>query len=68
VVLLGDWLSEDCAHLIAAAPDMLEALKAMLDTHGNPHPGEWINEAGFKHAKVIDAQARAAIAKAEGKP
>lgn len=45
------------ARLIAAAPEMLEALKAVLDAYGGGYTGE-INE-----AREV---ARAAIAKAEG--
>lgn len=50
----------DDARLIAAAPDMLDALNAMRDgAYGNPsYPAE--NDA-------IDAAADAAIAKAEGR-
>jgi hypothetical protein len=55
-----DHLSEDDARLIAASPDLLEACKALVrfvDSHGSEH----INRVPF-------AAARAAIAKAEGKP
>jgi hypothetical protein len=50
-----------------AAHDMLTALKALLAAHGKPMREEWINDAAFGHAKLVDAQARAAIAKAEGR-
>ena len=46
------------AHLIAAAPDLLEALKALVNQHDVYHQ-PMINE--------IAVKARTAIAKAEGK-
>lgn len=51
-------------NLLSAAPMLLAALKAMLEQHGKPHREEWINPAAFEQAKVVDAAARAAIAKA----
>lgn len=51
------YLSEADARLIAAAPDLLEALNAML-THMGMDEDEW--------NKVTFDQARAAIAKATG--
>jgi hypothetical protein len=49
------------ARLIAAAPDLLEALQGMLDVYGND---------GHLHAPALAAlrAARAAIAKAGGTP
>jgi hypothetical protein len=47
------------AHLIAAAPELLAALKALMDIRSKcfiPNDGDWWDE-----------QARAAIAKAEGR-
>lgn len=46
--------------------ELLAALQAMLDTHGKPMREEWMNDAGFEHARKVDAQARAAITKATG--
>jgi hypothetical protein len=62
------WHADDAerdanARLIAAAPDLLEALKAMLDTgHMCGYDCE------MDKSCPIGEQARAAIAKAEGKP
>lgn len=47
------------AHLIAAAPDMLAALKAIVEYETSPDFSKW--------ALRVDA-ARAAVAKAEGRP
>lgn len=52
--------AEDVA-LVAAAPEMLEALKAMLSGIG---PDGYVPSAG----KTATDRARAAVAKAEGKP
>lgn len=48
----------DDAHLIAAAPDLLHALKAMSESFGG---------CGCSACEVVAKQAVAAIAKAEGK-
>jgi hypothetical protein len=53
------------AYLLAAAPRLLAALKAMLETHGRPHREEWLNDAAFEHAKKVDSNARLAISEAE---
>lgn len=45
------------ARLIAAAPDLLEALKHCVD---------WLNAAGIAQSMPVQKQARAAIAKATG--
>ncbi len=50
----GPVISKANADLIAAAPDLLEALKRLIDPN-NPEP--W---------PVVEARARKAIAKAEG--
>lgn len=52
------------ARLIAAAPNMLAALKNMLHHFGNPKRDEWLNDEAFHHAVLADKEARAAIAKA----
>lgn len=52
-------LQGEDARLIAAAPELLEALKNVLD-HGGTTAGEWVPVAIYK-------QALAAIAKAEGR-
>lgn len=52
--------------LIAAAPEMFEALTEILATFGNTKRDEWLNDEGFKHAKLVELRARAAIAKATG--
>jgi len=65
----ADWVAQeiynrDDARLIAAAPELLEALKLVIDTWGNmPIPG--LGKPGTS-ATAIDDIARAAIAKAEG--
>lgn len=58
------WLGEAVAnaHLIAAAPDMLAALKALVDADNAPLV---MSDA---HSVVLMDNVRAAIAKAEGKP
>jgi hypothetical protein len=68
-------MGETNAHLIAAAPDMLEALKGLLALVENVNPGAFNNgvihpqdgrdEGEFKSGFFMD-DARAAIAKAEG--
>lgn len=55
----GVHVSKDAKPLIAAAPDMLEAVRELLATH----PGHSIASARADNAIKI---ARAAIAKAEG--
>lgn len=57
----GDFFQAD-ARLIAAAPDLLEALHAMLSHTAMLDPSQGFD--GFDHSAVN--QARAAIAKAEG--
>lgn len=49
------------ACLDAEVERLREALRAMLNTHGKPHREEWMNDAGFEHAKAVDAQARRAL-------
>lgn len=51
------------ARLIAAAPDLLEALKALLNAHERSERG---HAYGVEIRFAITEQARAAIAKAEG--
>jgi hypothetical protein len=55
------------ARLIAAAPDMLAALRDMRHHFGNPKRDEWLSDAAFGEALRADARARDAIAKAEGR-
>lgn len=55
VVIAGDMASKDAA-LIAAAPDMYEALQAMLKQHGN---------CGSPAEQEATDKARAALAKAD---
>lgn len=57
-----DHLSEEDAAVIAAAPDLLEALKAM--THGLP---ELLESIGYSDEEDMLGMAAAAIAKAEGR-
>jgi hypothetical protein len=52
--------SKEIADLLCAAPDLLEALKAMVSVYA----GQVQNDGSYT---VIDASARTAIAKAEGK-
>ena len=60
------WNSSDAdARLIAAAPDLLEALIDTLDFLER-HSNRWDGVNG-KHPQVVVTAARAAIAKAEGK-
>jgi hypothetical protein len=72
----GDGVGEANGHLMAAAPDLLEALRGVLE--GGAHDGECDNldsegrhkGACIKHlvtARQRENAARAAIAKAEGK-
>ena len=49
------------AHLIAAAPDMLAALEAVVEWQESPHPEE------HPEGMVAENLVRAAIAKAKGK-
>ncbi len=59
--LHGNGVREANARLIAAAPELLEALKAVID---------WLDDGSILLSEVCAAnvlQARAAIAKAEGK-
>ena len=46
------------ARLMAAAPELLEALK---------HAVDWLNAAGVAESMPVQQQARAALAKAEGR-
>ena len=55
---------EDNAHLIAAAPDLLEALDGMLQVYGGKYDGEMLPKSSSE-LELID-MARAAIAKATG--
>ena len=57
--------SEANARLIAAAPDLLEALKALVDI-SKPMREEWLNDPSFLEARRCYENAQAAIAKAEG--
>lgn len=61
-------ISEENMALIAAAPDLHEALVAMLETRGKPMPEEYV-DGGKSYALAMAAYtvALAAIAKAEGK-
>ena len=52
------------ARLIAAAPDLLEALEAMLATY--ECAPEYPTEEESEEMSLVDAKARAAIAKATG--
>ena len=60
-VRLTEPSTEADARLIAAAPDMLEALRGFVDLMGRP-VHEWDPDRGL----AADARARAAIAKATG--
>lgn len=51
------------AHLIAAAPELYEALKAMVALCP-PYREEWLTDAAFKEAEEAHETARAALAKA----
>jgi hypothetical protein len=64
VVTFG--LSEPDAALIAAAPYMLAVLTAIVALTDKPLREDWPDAAEFEEAKAVAAQARAAIAKAEG--
>lgn len=61
----GYYSCEANARLIAAAPDLLEALIDTLDFLER-HSNRWDGVNG-KHPQVVVTAARAAIAKAEGK-
>lgn len=56
---------EELERLIAAAPELLEALKEMLETYGGKYDDE-CRLKDFGELEMID-RARAAIAKAEGR-
>lgn len=56
--------SEANARLIAAAPDLLAALMAVIEDLEHKEPDGWMS--GQVHVSAFD-KARAAIAKAEGK-
>lgn len=60
----GDEPSEADACLIAAAPDLLETLKELVDVLRKEAPGTPLNNHRFD---MLGAKAYAAIAKAEGK-
>lgn len=57
--------TEANAKLISAAPDLLDALKSCFADfmHYRPQGGEYA-ELGGKHADIVEAKVRAAIAKA----
>jgi hypothetical protein len=55
---------QEMARLFAAAPDLLQALRRLVDQ--TEDFDDTLNRAGSRHAAIL-AQARAAIAKAEGK-
>lgn len=57
-------LPEADAHLIAAAPDLLEALKAMLSEYGDVGDESILEEDEPNHPVIV---AHRAIAKAEGR-
>lgn len=50
----------------AAAPELLDAVSALLSLHGKPHREEWMNDQAFKFAQEVHAKASAALAKAVG--
>ena len=61
IVELADWLTEDVARLIAAAPELLEALRNMIIEFGkNEHP-----DCGCDSCKIV-RQSKAVISKATG--
>jgi len=53
------------ARLIAAAPELFEALEEMLVFFGKPKRDEWLNDAAFKEAKKAVDAARSVLAKAK---
>lgn len=55
------------AHLIAAAPELLKALKQMVALHAGQEHLYGLTNSGEKLYKDCDAQATAAITMAEGK-
>jgi hypothetical protein len=56
------------AALIAAAPDMFEALNAVLVTRGKPMPEEYVDaDASYRLALSAWEEATAALAKARGR-
>ena len=63
--VVADWVSEANSHLIAAAPDLLEALEAMLS-----HSDGWdVTQLRKRWGEQVVSEiltARAAIAKAKG--
>ena len=54
------------AHLIAAAPELLAALKAIVDLQGQVAGGFPLSENQFRDWSIANFNARAAIAKATG--
>ena len=59
--------AESNARLIAAAPTMYEFIKQIADTPCYENPGEFPEDGESGIAPCLSCQARAAIAKAEGK-
>lgn len=56
------------ARLIAAAPELLAALKNLLASHRCADETGYVDGVGFMDIDAIDKAAEAAIAKAEGGP
>lgn len=54
------------ARLIAAAPDLYEALANVLTARGAPGRDEYLTEEAFKEANAAHSAARAALLKAGG--
>lgn len=70
-ILLGSWLTEPSAHLIAASPDLYAALKAMSEfwAYGlNKPAGAKLTKHDLDRVEELGKAAAMALAKAEGKP